>query len=414
MPNPFTRAVFLLLGSALALSFMLLDVTLVALLDQAGSRLAWTVAAATAIVLVPPVLLGLIPAVRQVEAVAAETLLGVDFPEGTPGPAKDWAQLRRSATWFLLHVLAGAVVAAVVVLLSTLTVSLVLAPFTRDAGDQVMSVGWLRVRGGWADAWMPPAGLLVLAVMLALPPWLGALMARLAPTLLGPSYAERLRRLEDQTARQVERNRIAREIHDSVGHALSLVTLQAAAARRVLQRDPEFAAGALDAIESASRAATGDLDHMLGLLRDSGEPSTETGAETRAPTPDLAALPALLSATRSAGLDVDALVDADLSGIPLLVSRETYRIVQEGLTNALRYAGTASARLQISRPPGELAVELTNPIGRERGRGRGGRGLSGIEERAAALGGQMTCTMDEQTWRLSVVLPLPATGELSG
>ncbi len=73
--------------------------------------------------------------------------------------------------------------------------------------------------------------------------------------------------------RAVEHNRIAREIHDSVGHALSLVTVQAAAARKVISRDPDFATQVLDAIEQASRSATADLDHALGLLRDDHEPA---------------------------------------------------------------------------------------------------------------------------------------------
>ena len=90
-------------------------------------------------------------------------------------------------------------------------------------------------------------------------------MARAA--LLGPSYAERLERLEADAARATERNRIAREIHDSVGHALSVVTIQASAARKLIERDPGFAADALATIETASRRAAAELDDMLSLLR---------------------------------------------------------------------------------------------------------------------------------------------------
>jgi signal transduction histidine kinase len=95
---------------------------------------------------------------------------------------------------------------------------------------------------------------------------IGRLLAQLGPALLGPSYAERLERLEADTARANGRNRLAREIHDSIGHVLSLVTVQASAARKVIGRDPAFAEKALETIETTSRRAVADLDRLLGLL----------------------------------------------------------------------------------------------------------------------------------------------------
>ncbi|MGH3657084.1 MAG: histidine kinase [Micromonosporaceae bacterium] len=411
-PATYLRLVFLLLGSALAVSFLLLDTTLVALLaDLVGTPLV-VVPVALLIVVVPPVVLGLMPAARQVEAVAAQTLLGVHFPDGIPGPARTREQRVRAAAWFLAHVFAGTVVAVVLALFLGAGPRLLVAPFLEPPGTTVVGTGWPRTTGGWWDAWLVAAGLLIIVAAVVIPVLLGAAMARLAPVLLGPSYAERLQRLEAETTRLAERNRIARELHDSVGHALSLVTLQAAAARKVLERDPAFAERALDAIESASRAATEDLDHMLGLLRAPDE------AVRRQPSPDLRALPALVAATRTAGLVVEwrdvpagpggaapggdavpaggAAPDGDVAPageLPTVVSREAYRIVQEGLTNALRYA-TGPARLRVVREIGRLVIDIENPI-RTRGRpgsrtatrGRPGRGLRGISERVAALGG---------------------------
>ena len=121
-------------------------------------------------------------------------------------------------------------------------------------------LGLIALAGSWWTA--PAAATTVLGTLLA-----GRFLAWLGPTLLGPSYAERLQRLEADAARAIERNRIAREIHDSVGHALSVVTIQASAARKLIERDPGFAADALATIETASRRAAAELDDMLGLLR---------------------------------------------------------------------------------------------------------------------------------------------------
>ncbi|GAA3740855.1 signal transduction histidine kinase [Spinactinospora alkalitolerans] len=403
-PVTYLRVVFLLLGSALALSFALLDGTLI--LIAARHLEDWlTIVIAAVVVAVPPVLVGLVAPARQVEAVAAESLLGVDFPDGVPGPAHRTEQRIRAAVWFVVHVLAGGVVVVDAATLIPLGLALIAAPLNLSAGDPVSSVDWLRATGGWSDAWMPFAGLACLVIAVAIPVGLGALLARAAPALLGPSYAERLQRLEAVTARLTERNRIARELHDSVGHALSLVTLQAVAARKLLTRDPEFADGALETIESTSRSATADLDHMLGLLR---EGAARKGAD-RFPAPDLEVLDELVAATRAAGLDVRADVHGNLGGLPTVISREAYRIVQEGLTNALRHAVDASARLQVAKRPGCLAVTLVNPTAAGAPL-RPGRGLRGMEERVHALGGSITNVADGGTWSLAVELPLPKDG----
>jgi signal transduction histidine kinase len=218
--------------------------------------------------------------------------------------------------------------------------------------------------------------------------------------LLGPSYAERLARLERDVSRASERNRIAREIHDSVGHALSLVTVQAAAARKVIARDPGFAEAALEAIERASRSAADDLDHMLGVLRD------ERDDRPRQPLPDLSSVDSLVTATRATGLEVEATVpDELLAALPPVVSREAYRILQEGLTNAMRYASPRKATVTVTNADRELRLVVTNPMSASRA-GRRGRGLRGISERVAALGGDLSAGPEQDRWRLSVRLPI--------
>ena len=234
---------------------------------------------------------------------------------------------------------------------------------------------------------------------------LGWLLAGLGPTLLGPSYAERLERLEADTARANERNRLAREIHDSIGHALSLVTVQASAARKLIGRDPAFAEKALETIETTSPRAVADLDHLLGLLRQERPPSAPPP-----PAPDLTSLGGLLTAARSAGLTVEQAMSGDLTRLPVLVSQEAYRIVQEGLTNALKYSADGTAVLSMTLHTDTLEIQLANPARGPRAT-RTGRGLRGIGERAATLGGTTTASDDGGRWTLSVAFP---AGTLQG
>jgi signal transduction histidine kinase len=234
-PESYLRALFVLLGAGLALALGVADFTVLVLVGRTGIRPWATVLIGVALV-GGPLLAGLVPAVRQVEGAAVQTLLVAEFRDGPPGPATDWAQRRRTLAWFLLHLITGGLIALSVVGLIALTAS-----------------WWI----------VPAAAGTVLATLLA-----GRLLARLGPVLLGPSVAELLQRLEADAVRAAERNRIAREIHDSVGHALSVVTVQSSAARRLIGRDPAFASEALETIETAARRAAAELDQMLGLLRD--------------------------------------------------------------------------------------------------------------------------------------------------
>ncbi|MGO4427993.1 sensor histidine kinase, partial [Streptomyces sp. MCAF7] len=185
---------------------------------------------------------------------------------------------------------------------------------------------------------------------------------------------------------------------------LSAVTLQASAARKVLDADPEFARQALAAIEETTRDAVGELDSVLGLLREDNESANGSGGEGNgngnggdrtAPTPTLADLDGLLARTRAAGVTVVLTAPGPLDRLPPAVSREAYRIVQEGLSNALRHAGRVPVRLRIAErttEDRELEITMENPVERVSGSARrqrtgGGRGLRGIAERTELLRG---------------------------
>jgi signal transduction histidine kinase len=344
---------------------------------------------------------GMLASVRDLEIAAVRRLLGVELADAAALDAQiSWSTRWRSAAWFVAHLVAGGVIGALTLVLPPAAVSACLAPFA--SGDVQLGQLDATVPGGPASAWLVPLALLSPLALIYLAAAASALLARIAPRLLGPSPAERLAASQRHATRLAERNRLARELHDSVGHALSIVTVQAGAAGRVLDHDPVFVREALTNIETSARSGLRDLEHVLGLLRDD--------AQSRAPTPTLADLPRLVDSTRSAGIDVNTELTGRIDEVPQAVSREAYRIVQESLTNAARHAGRAPVSLSLNVGADELELELTNPLGEPRPRrAGGGRGLSGIQERVTGLRGQVSAGPDAGVWRVSVRLPLHPT-----
>jgi len=169
----------------------------------------------------------------------------------------------------------------------------------------------------------------------------------------------------------------------------------------VLDTDPEFVRRALGAIEEAGRTAMDELDHVLGLLRENGgdRPSV-------APQRTLADLDRLVADTRAAGLTVHAQRVGDPARLPAIVSREGYRIVQEGLTNAVRY-GHGPVTLRLDLRPDALELELVNTMSSpdRADTGRSGRGLDGMRERVLLLGGRLTVGPDGDRWLIRARLP---------
>ena len=193
--------------------------------------------------------------------------------------------------------------------------------------------------------------------------------------------------VEQQGARRVaeERLRIAREVHDVVGHGLATIALRAGVADRVMTKDPGEAQEALRAIRRISTEALDDLGALLGVLRSGADGD---GAGERAPVPDLEQVPRLVAGLRDAGMAVDLELVGDEDPVPEVVGAAAYRIVQEALTNVARHAGAgARARVRLVRHRRSVTVEVADD-----GAGAGqavteGRGLTGMRERAAALGG---------------------------
>ena len=396
------RFVYLGIGTALIAPFGTLAGFLAPVLEGGlGEPAAWTVAG---VLCFGPLAMatGMLASVRDLEIAAVRRLLGVSLVDAAALDVQiSWSTRWRSAGWFMAHLLAGGVVGALTLVLPPAAVSACLAPFA--SGEVPLGQLDATVPGGAASAWLVPLALLSPFALIYLAATACAILARLAPRLLGPSPAEQLAVMHRQALRLAERNRLARELHDSVGHALSIVNVQAGAAEHVLSDDPGFVREALTNIQTSARNGLRDLDHVLSLLR-------EDRAATRAPTPTLADLQRLVESSRSAGLDVTTELTGRIDDVPQAVSREAYRIVQESLTNAARHAGRAPVSLSLNVGADNLELELTNPLAAAQPRrAGGGRGLNGIQERVTSLRGQMSAGPDGGRWRVSVQLPLHPT-----
>jgi signal transduction histidine kinase len=206
--------------------------------------------------------------------------------------------------------------------------------------------------------------------------------------------------LATRAAVTTERARIARELHDVVSHHVSVMTIQAGAAAKVLDSHPDLARGAMAAVESSGRETMAELRQLLGVLAPSGAEGGGTGpvaldhAEALAPQPGLAQIPGLVESVRAAGQPVRAGVPDGLV-LPVAIGLTAYRVVQEALTNALRYAPGARTSVTVEVEGDELVVDVSNeapssPSRGGTGTGTGtGAGLVGLAERLRLYGGTL-------------------------
>ncbi len=196
------------------------------------------------------------------------------------------------------------------------------------------------------------------------------------------AHLERERVADAQRAVAEERARIARELHDVVAHRVSLMTVQAGAAKTVAADDPAAALRAMEAVEQAGREALGELRHLLGVLR----PGTDGNGP--GPLPGLAEVPRLVEQLRGAGLDVSLTADAVPTDVPARVDLSGYRIIQEALTNVLKHAGPgARAEVRLSTDNNAVVIEVVDTGSGGTILPRSGHGIVGMRERALLLGG---------------------------
>jgi len=218
------------------------------------------------------------------------------------------------------------------------------------------------------------------------------------------SRAVELERTREETAQAAvaeERRRIARELHDVIAHAISVIVLQARGGLRSLDQRPAETREALRAIESSGTVALAEARRLLGLLR---EP---TDATSLAPLPSLRHVASLATKVRDAGLPVEVRIEGEATDLPAGIDLAAYRIVQEALTNAMKHASPTSARVLIRYRPNELELEITNSGGRVPSSRPDGHGLVGMRERALLYGGTVRAApLAEGGFRVHAVLPL--------
>jgi signal transduction histidine kinase len=207
------------------------------------------------------------------------------------------------------------------------------------------------------------------------------------------------RRLMRRDAVLDERHRIARELHDLIGHTMSVMLVRTGAARVVLDRDPEKAREILTGVERTGREALDELDRVLGVLR------RDDGTDLQ---PGLAELPRLVQRTTEAGMTVTVSVEPPQPHLPGSIDLSAYRIVQEALTNAFRHGRAATAAVVVRCDRHHVEVEVTDDGDGPPPGYQAGRGLLGIGERAAVFGGTIEHGRGAGGgFRVRAMLPLP-------
>jgi signal transduction histidine kinase len=360
---------------------------------------------------VPPtradLLVGLAAAAACAASAAAEDLGTAALVTGAVvGGALGWARSHPRAAWL----------AAAVALIAG-------APFEGPslgagmaASAHAFCAGRLEPRAAGLAALVALLGALEVGVLLAggspVPTLLipsaawGAGRALRERELVAAELAERAHELEQEREAyaalsvRYERARIASELHDIVAHAISVMVVQASAGQRLAARDPEATAEAFEAIAGAARQAEQDMGRLVALLGDEG---------AIGPAPDLGLVEELVVRAAGSGLDVTLRLEGEREGLPAPVAETAYRVVQEGLTNALRYAAGAAVSVVVRGEPAELVVEVENaPAGGEASlAGAGtGNGLRGLRERAGACGGRLEAgPVPGGGWRVRASLP---------
>ncbi len=242
-----------------------------------------------------------------------------------------------------------------------LTLALVFADFGFDPSDN-----------DWTD--------FVFVLSLAVPPYVfGRISRKLAEQ--GELLARQSEQLRDQAVRD-ERDRIARELHDVIAHSLSAMVVQTAAAQDLVRLAPDRAAALLESVAETGRRALAETGRLLHLIRDDAD---ELGLR---PAPGLADLPELVSTFRTSGLQVEAELALPDAPLPGGIDVSAYRVVQELLTNALKYAA-GPVRLLVEVRDGGLLISCDNRVGRRTAVAGSGLGLPGMAERVGLLGGTL-------------------------
>jgi signal transduction histidine kinase len=239
--------------------------------------------------------------------------------------------------------------------------------------------------------------------------WLAGVTLTVAFSLLVRRDRDLLRRLRlaqaglAERARAQERNRIARELHDVIGHTLTVSLLHVQSARLAVEHDPADAGRALAEAERLGRECLAEVRSAVGMLRE------DDAAGGNTPLPGAGALPGLVEQYRSAGADVTLTVDGDIAALPATTGLAVYRIAQEALTNAAKHAPGAPTDIRVRVSPGEAALTVDTRAAPGRGPGADagpGLGMISMRERAESVGGSCEAGPGGRGWLVRARLPL--------
>jgi signal transduction histidine kinase len=279
-------------------------------------------------------------------------------------------------------------------------------------------VAWLIALLGAVELGVAGSGGAVPAGIVVIAGWAGGRALR-EREVVAERLAQRVRELDEEREAHAElsvryeRARIAAELHDIVGHAISVMVVQAAAGQRLAARDPALAEEAFATIAGAARQAEADIGRLVALLGDE---------DAIGQTPDLSLVEDLVARATGTGLDVTLSLEGEREGLPAATSELAYRVVQEGVTNALRHAAGAPIGVTVRGERDAVRVEVANGAARREPALAGAgtqTGLRGLRERASALGGRVDAgPTPDGGWRLRAVLPqraaVPARAHPSG
>ncbi|QBI19960.1 sensor histidine kinase [Egibacter rhizosphaerae] len=293
----------------------------------------------------------------------------------------------------------------------------VVAMYALGAWDRPLRV---RAAGLAAPVWMVSGGTLLWGGDLLELTFVGVFFV--AVWALGVLIADRraraatleARTLELEQARQQlteravadERARIARELHDVVAHAMSVITVQAGVGAHIVGQRPAQAAQSLEVIEHTGREALAEMRRMLTVLRDDAP-----DAPVPEPQPTLADLPTLVDSAQRAGIHVALVTQGAARRLPVGLELAVYRVIQEALTNVVKHAPSSRATVTTTYAPAHLDVEVSNglPAGRRTEPPVHGHGLRGMSERVALYAGSLTTSTDERSFTVSARFPIEET-----
>lgn len=358
----------------------------------------------------------LAPTVRPAEVALARALLDVNLPD--PVDTTSWGARARGLLWAVAVIVLGGISLLALLWCIPQGVVLVILAFGEPPSELVPAA-----LAGLPALVLVLLGVGVTAAGILVQPLLVILLRSLAPRALGPTPRDRLAHAEQQRQSLLRANELARELHDSVGHALTAIGVQAEAGARVAGADPAFAREALERIAGTTRRAVTELDGVLGTLRGHGAPGPGHGS-----LEPITHLLEDLAPTGPSPVRLDPAGDLDATA-----ARTAYRVVQEGLSNARRH-GTGLPSGHIRVRDGWVEVRLENRVAEHApdspdapgspdssgtpgspdsravpGSPGGGRGLIGMRERLDLVGGTLEAgparSGGQAVWRLTARLP---------